>query len=106
MVENIILAIIAAIVLIFIVYNIIKISKLSTNERKAIIKKWLISAVVFAENAYKEQGKGSEKMQDVINDFNKNAPILCKILLSITKSANLNDLIEESLEFVKNNFEQ
>ena len=85
---------------------VVRIVKMSPEERKQLIMQWLIGAVTIAENAITENGAGVEKMEMVVSNFKKKAPLTCKIIMKITKTENLTDLIEKALETVKTSFEK
>ena len=88
------------------IFAIVKICKMSEEERRNLIIQWLIGAVTIAENAIKEQGAGVQKLEMVISEFNKKAPILCKILLYITKCESLTEMIEKALEMAKSTWNE
>lgn len=88
------------------IWKVIQIVRMPEDERNNVIKKWLLSAVVAAEDAIKESGAGQEKMQLVIQEFQKKAPAIYKLMMKITKGATLEELIENALQMVKENFEK
>lgn len=96
-----IIGIVAAIVLAVIIYFIVKIVKMKPEERKEVIMNFLMGLVTTAENLYVEHGMGKEKIEEVQKAFEQTAPWFLKILLAVTKSADLNDLIEQALTKVK-----
>ena len=102
----IVIGIVAAIVLAIIIYYIIKVAKMSPEEREEFIVDFLVGLVTAAELAYEEHGKGSEKLKDVEEAFNKKAPWFLKILLAVTKTSSLDDLIEKALTKAKDAFEK
>ena len=97
----IIVGIICLIALAFVIYNIVKICKMPADERKELIISFLIGLVTNAEQAYTEHGMGKEKIKEVEEAFKRTAPWFLKILLIVTSSANLNELIEKALTKVK-----
>lgn len=101
----VIIAVAALVALGFAIWKIIQIVRMSPEERKEIIKQWLIGAVVAAESAIKESGAGKEKMALVKEQFETKAPFIYKILMRVTNDAELEDLIEKALQMVKDNFE-
>lgn len=80
---------------------IVKICKMPPEERKELITQFLVGLVTAAEQAYEEHGKGSEKLKDVEEAFNRTAPWFLKLLLLVTGSADLNELIEKALDRAK-----
>lgn len=97
----IIIGVIALIVLSILIYLIVKICKLPPEERKELIINFLVGLVTTAENAYVEHGMGKEKIKDVEEAFKRTAPWFLKLLLFVTQTANLNELIEKALEKAK-----
>ena len=89
-----------------IAWRIVQVIRMPKEERAEVVKQWLISAVVAAEAAIKEEGAGAEKMQMVLDKFKTDAPVIYKLIMSITKDIDLQDLVEKALEMVKENFEQ
>ena len=102
----VVIGIVAAIVLAIVIYYIIKVAKMSPEEREEFIVDFLVGLVTAAELAYEEHGKGSEKLKDVEEAFNKKAPWFLKILLAVTKTSSLDDLIEKALTKAKDAFEK
>lgn len=102
----VVIGIVAAIVVAFIVYYIIKLAKMTPEQREEAIIDFLVGLVTTAELAYKEHGKGSEKLKDVENAFKEKAPWFLKIILALTKTASLNDCIEKALTKAKEAFEK
>lgn len=102
----IVIGIVAAIVLAVVIYYIVKIVKMAPEQREEAIIDFLVGLVTTAELAYKEHGKGSEKLKDVENAFNETAPWFLKIVLALTKSTSLDDCIEKALAKVKEAFEK
>ena len=94
----------AAIVIVFAVINIVKIAKMPTEERKERIIEFLMGLVAMAEEKWLDTGKGKEKLAWVEAEFSKRAPWLIKIILLVTKSADLHELIEKALERLKASF--
>lgn len=89
-----------------ITWKVIQVIRMKPEEREEIIKQWLVSAVVAAESAIKESGAGQKKMEMVMEQFQKKAPIIYKLMMKLTKNANLKDLINKALTMVKENFEK
>ena len=102
----VVIGIVAAIVLTIVIYYIIKVAKMPPEEREEFIVDFLVGLVTAAELAYEEHGKGSEKLKDVEEAFNKKAPWFLKILLAVTKTSSLDDLIEKALTKAKDAFEK
>lgn len=101
----VILGLVAAGAIAILVWKIIEVVKMSPEKRKEVIKEWLVSAVVVAENAIKESGAGQEKMEMVLKYFQTKAPFTYKIMMGLTKDIDLQELIEQALTMVKDNFE-
>ena len=102
----VVIGVVAAIVLAIVIYYIVKIIKMAPEQREEFIIDFLVGLVTAAELAYEEHGKGSEKLKDVEEAFNKKAPWFLKILLAVTKTSSLDDLIEKALAKVKEAFEK
>lgn len=99
--------IIGAIVLGIIVYaviNIIKYTKMTPEERKKVLKTYLKGLVALAEQEVVGSKKGEEKLQMVEDYFNKKAPTVYKLLLTLIGKDNLKEIIEEALDEVKKTF--
>lgn len=101
----IILGVIGAAVLAFVIYKIIQIAKMKPEERKELIKTYLKGLVAEAEKQI-GAGNGDLKLAQVEEWFNKNAPMILKIVLSILGKENLKDLIEDALKEIKESFEK
>ena len=99
----IIIGVVCAAILGFVVYLIVRICKMSSEDRKELLLNFLKGAVVAAEE-YIGSGHGDEKLEYVEEYFNKNAPWFLKILLTIFGKDSLKGLIEEALTAVKNSF--
>ena len=96
-----VIGIAAAIVLVLVVLFVIKFFKMKPEERKELIIQFLIGLVTMAESAYVGQGLGKEKIAWVEEQFNKTAPWFLKMVLLLTKTADLNDLIDKALKKAK-----
>ena len=90
----------------FVIWQIVRVVRMSPEERKETIKNWLVSAVVAAEGAIKEHGAGLQKMQQVLDTYQHKAPVLYKFMALITKNVDIQDLAEKALATVKENFEK
>ena len=101
MTEWIIIAIIAAIVVVVGAFYIMKIIKMSPEERKQLLIDWVMGAIVAAQNNFTEDGHNAEKFAQVEQYFKSKAPMLYKIILKITKGTNLKDVIETALTTIK-----
>lgn len=99
----IILGVIGAAVLAFVIYKIIQIAKMKPEERKELIKTYLKGLVAEAEKQI-GAGNGDLKFAQVEEWFNKKAPMVLKIVLSILGKENLEDLIEDALKEIKESF--
>jgi F0F1-type ATP synthase assembly protein I len=80
---------------------IIKLVKMKPEEREEIIIQILIGLVTAAENYFVGEGRGQEKIAWVQEQFDKTAPWFVKIVLMMTKTADLNELIKKALEQAK-----
>lgn len=101
----IILGVIGAAVLAFIIYKIVQIAKMKPEERKQLIKTYLKGLVAEAEKQI-GAGNGDIKFAQVEEWFNKKAPMILKIVLSILGKETLKDLIEDALKEIKESFEK
>ena len=99
----IIIGLVAAGLLAFLVYLIVRICKMKPEERRVLVLNFLKGAVVAAEE-YIGSGRGDEKLQYVEDYFNKKAPWFLKILFVISGEKDLKALIEEALAAVKGSF--
>lgn len=99
----IIIGVVGAGVLAFVIYYIIKLCKMSPDDRKRAIITFLMGAVSLAEKEI-GAGHGDEKLAEVEAYFKKNAPWFLKLLFAISGQDNLKDLIEEALSQVKEGF--
>jgi F0F1-type ATP synthase assembly protein I len=97
----IIVGIVAAIVLAFLVAFVIKFFKMTPDAKKELIIQFLIGLVSVAEIEIVGSQKGKEKIAMVEEQFNKTAPWFLKIVLLLTKTANLEDLIKVALTKAK-----
>ena len=101
----IILGVIGAAALAFVIYKIVQIAKMKPEERKELIKTYLKGLVAEAEKQI-GAGNGDLKLAQVEEWFNKKAPMVLKIVLSILGKENLKDLIEDALKEIKESFEK
>ena len=101
----IILGVVGAAVLAFVIYKIVQIAKMKPEERKELIKTYLKGLVAEAEKQI-GAGNGDLKFAQVEEWFNKKAPMVLKIVLSILGKENLKDLIEDALKEIKESFEK
>ena len=99
------IGVIAIAILTFVIYYIVKICKMSPEERRKTLLTWLKGAVALAEEEI-GAGHGDQKLAEVEAYFKKNAPWLLKILFMISGEDNLKGLIEEALTGVKNSFDK
>lgn len=90
-------------ILAYAIYMIVKIAKMTPEERKQTLVTYLKGAVALAEQQI-GSGNGEIKLAQVEDYFNKNAPWFLKILLTITGKSNLKELIELALSEIKENF--
>lgn len=101
----IILGVVGAAVLALVIYKIVQIAKMKPEERKELIKTYLKGLVAEAEKQI-GAGHGDVKFAQVEEWFNKKAPMVLKIVLSILGKENLKDLIEDALKEIKESFEK
>jgi hypothetical protein len=101
----IILGVIGVAVLAFVIYKIVQIAKMKPEERKELIKTYLKGLIAEAEKQI-GAGNGDLKFAQVEEWFNKKAPMVLKIVLSILGKENLKDLIEDALKEIKESFEK
>jgi hypothetical protein len=101
----IILGLIGAGIIAFLVYNIIKIAKMPKEERRELLKTYLKGLVAEAEKII-GASHGDVKLAQVEEWFNKKAPMIYKIILTLLGKDNLKDLIEDALKEIKENFEK
>lgn len=76
------------------------------EERKEILIQFLIGLVTVAEGAFTEGGKGAEKLAMVEEAFNRVAPWALKLMLKLSKTENLQELIEVALSKAKETWEK
>ena len=93
----VVIAIVALAVIALLVWFCIKFFKMEPEERKELIIQFLIGLVSLAEDTFVGNGKGEEKAAWVEAQFNKTAPWFLKIVLALTRTANLKDLIEKAV---------
>lgn len=86
-------------------YKIIKIKKMPLEEKKDLLISYLSGLVVKAEDVI-GSGRGSDKLKQVELMFEGKAPLAYKIILKMVGANSLKELIEESLQRVKKNFEK
>ena len=85
----------------FVVYNAIKLFRMKPDERKALIVQFLLGLVDIAEIEFIGSDRGKEKIAWVEEQFNKTAPWFLKLVLTVTKTDTLQDLIEIALKKAK-----
>ena len=99
----VIVGVLAAIIVGFVAYKVIKIFKTGDEDKKKIIISFLVGLVNSAEGAI-GSGHGKEKLEQVEKWFYEKAPFIYKIMLKILGKDNLKDLIECALKQIKENF--
>ena len=97
----IIIGIVAVLAVVALVCFLVKFFKMKPEERKELIVEFLIGLVTLAEGYFDESGAGKEKAKWVEDKFNATAPWFLKIVLRLTKSADLHELIEKALDKAK-----
>ena len=100
----IIIGVVCAGVLAFVIYNIIKISKMSAEDRKKVLITYLKGAIALAEQEIIGTKRGEERLKMVEDYFNENAPWFLKILLALMGKETLKQLIEDGLSEIKKSF--
>lgn len=100
----IIIGLIAAGLLAFIIYNIVKIAKMSPEDRKKTIITYLKGAIALAEQEIVGTKRGEERLAMVEDYFNKNASWFLKILLALCGKETLKECIELGLTEIKKSF--
>jgi hypothetical protein len=101
--------IIGAIVLgliVFLIVKIIKFAKMSSDEKKTLLKTYLKGIIALAEQTITGNKKGTEKLQMVENYFKEKAPLVYKIILALLGKDSLSAIIEEALKEIKESFEK
>jgi hypothetical protein len=96
-------ALVVIVVIGYVVYKTVKIVRMSPEERKKTLIVYIKGVVAAAEREL-GAGQGAVKLEQVEAYFNKNAGWFLKILLVITKTENLKDLIETALKEIKEDF--
>ena len=89
----------------YIVCKIIKLSKMTSEEKRETVITYLKGLVAFAE---KELGssKGAEKLKLVEDMFKKKAPMIYKMLLKAIGVNDIKELVEVALAEVKRDFQK
>lgn len=99
----ILLGLVAAMAIIFVVLQIIKICKMSPEEKKKVLVTYLKGLVALAEKEI-GAGHGAEKLAMVEDYFKTKAPKIYKLMLFASGKDNLKELIELALSEIKNSF--
>lgn len=99
----VVIALVGVGILAYVIYTIVKIAKMSPEDRKQMLVTYLKGAVALAEQQI-GSGNGEIKLARVEDYFNKNAPWFLKILLTVTGKQNLKELIELALTEIKDSF--
>lgn len=99
----IIIAVLAVIILGYVIYKAVVIFKMSPEDRKRLLVTYLMGLVSLAEQLL-GSGHGAEKLALVEELFKKKAPFIYRVSLMIFGKNNLKELIELALTEVKNNF--
>ena len=97
----VIIGLVAAIALVCVVLFVIKFFKMTPEDRKELLVQFLIGLVSIAETEIVGSQKGKEKIQMVEEQFNKTAPWFLKIVLLLTKTADLHELITVAVKRAK-----
>ena len=88
-----------------IIVLIVKLAKMSPEDRKKYLVTYLKGLVALAEKEI-GSGHGADKLAMVEDYFNKKAPIFVKIVLTVFGKNNLRELIEMALKEIKESFEK
>lgn len=98
------ICIIAIVLIIGAIIAIKKFFSLSEEDKKELIINWLTGAVVAAQKLIKDKSDEANhaKFEQVVSQFKTRAPWLYKLFIKFTKNLNLDDLIEQALESIKN----
>lgn len=99
-----IIGIIAVCLLVFVITWIVKFCKMSKEEKIKTLKTYLKGLVSLAEQEIVGSKMGEEKLAMVEAYFNKKAPIIYKIILSLLGKDNLKEFIDEALKEIKESF--
>lgn len=101
----IIIGVVFATVLGVVIYFVVKICRMSADERKQLLLVYLKGLVAMAEKEV-GAGHGDEKLKEVEDYFNAHAGWFLKILLLLSGKDNLKDLIQQALIEIKESFEK
>lgn len=88
----------------WLVYTIIRIKRMTPEERTEQIKTYLKGLIALAEKEFVGPGRGAEKLESVIENFHKNAPVILRMILAFAGVESLEELIEKALTELKENF--
>lgn len=99
-----IIGVLVVTVLCILVIKIVKFAKMSKEERVEVLKTYLKGIIALAEQEIIGTKRGQEKLQMVEDYFNKKAPKIYKFILLLIGKDNLKELIETSLQEIKDNF--
>lgn len=86
-------------------YWLIRVCKLSKEEKKKLLVTYLKGAVALAEHEI-GSGNGPQKLQEVEEYFDKHAGWFMKILRLVTGKEHFQELIELALKEIKESFEK
>lgn len=88
-----------------VIFLIVKLAKMSPEDRKKYLVTYLKGLVALAEKEI-GAGHGADKLAMVEDYFNKKAPAFVKIVLTVFGKNNLRELIEMALKEIKESFEK
>ena len=88
----------------WLICTIIRIAKMTPEERTEEVKTYLKGLIALAEKEFVGPGRGAEKLENVIKTFHKNAPVILRMILTFTGVDTLEELIEKALTELKENF--
>ena len=101
----VLIGLIAAAIVGVVVFLVVKLAKMSKEDRKAYLVTYLKGIVALAEKEI-GAGHGADKLAMVEDYFNKKAPVFVKIVLTVFGAQNLRELIEIALKEIKESFEK
>ena len=96
----VIIGVVLAGILAFIIYQIVRVCRLSKEDRKRQIIEWLKTAIIALEQELKSES-AEEEIAQIEDYFNKHAPWFLKLLFILTTQTSLEDLIKDALKEVE-----
>lgn len=83
------------------IVKIVKLCKMPKEEREKVIKTYLKGIIMLAEEEIVGTKRGEERLAMVEEYFDKNAPLMYRIILFLLGKDNLKNLIEDALAEIK-----